>query len=150
MDHGDLSDSSLGRLVGIAGHLAGQRWSRYLAEQLDLTPAGARVLTLLERDGGHTHQELARLCFVRPATLTGVVDTLTRQGHVERRRHTEDRRVVNLGLTPSGVEKVKAIAAMATNRATLTPIDADPANEAIIRAFLVQLIQQLSNGEETR
>jgi DNA-binding MarR family transcriptional regulator len=39
---------------------------------------------------------------VSTATLTGILDTLERNGYVERRRHPTDRRRVNLHLTTEG------------------------------------------------
>jgi DNA-binding MarR family transcriptional regulator len=39
---------------------------------------------------------------VTTATMTGILDTLERNGYVERRRHPTDRRRVNLHLTPEG------------------------------------------------
>jgi DNA-binding MarR family transcriptional regulator len=39
---------------------------------------------------------------VSTATLTGILDTLERNGYIERRRHATDRRRVNLHLTAQG------------------------------------------------
>lgn len=115
------------------------------------------MLMSLSRDRKMTHKELADRCFIRPATLTGVVDTLVRSGHVERRDDEADRRTVWVTLTPKGV----SVAAKVYRRVTgegprgserairaLTSVDADPENEAVIRRFLVELITRLSEAEE--
>jgi DNA-binding MarR family transcriptional regulator len=51
-----------------------------------------------------TPSEVARrMTFpVTTATMTGILDTLERNGYIERRRHPTDRRRVNLHLTPEG------------------------------------------------
>lgn len=45
---------------------------------------------------------------VTKGTLTGVVDTLQGRGLVERRRHSDDRRLVSVALTPAGIELITA------------------------------------------
>ena len=152
-----LEKAPLGRLVALAGHLAAERWTRFVTEAFGLTPAGAAVVTALGRQGRITHGDLARLCYIRPATLTGVVDTLVRSGHVERRGDDSDRRAVWIKLTAKG----KRVAAKVSRRLkdqgpqgserairALTSVDADPTQERIIRRFLIELIQQLSQQKQ--
>lgn len=50
--------------------------------------------------------ELARGMFLHPATIVGIIDRLEAKGLVMRTRSTEDRRVVDLDLTPLGRELV--------------------------------------------
>jgi DNA-binding MarR family transcriptional regulator len=57
---------------------------------------------LMLAKGHATHREIARRCWVRPATLTGIVDALERDGLVARRRSGRDRRQVRLELTDEG------------------------------------------------
>lgn len=145
------------RLVALAGHLAGERWSRYVAEEYGLTPAGAAVLMALARQRKLPHGDLADLCYVRPATLTGVVDTLVRSGHVERLSDESDRRAVWIALTNSGAKVASKVQRRVTGRAefggtfrgfALTSVETDPEQEAIVRRFLIELITQLSDNEE--
>ena len=89
-----LRDVPLARLLVVAGHLAGQRWNRYLAEAHGLTQAGMVTLMTLAEHGELRAPAVAETCFVRPATLTGIVDTLERDGLVERQRDEADRRSV--------------------------------------------------------
>lgn len=133
----------------MAGHLATQRWSRYLAEAYGLSPGGAAVLMALHRDRELLHNEVADRCAVRAATLTGVVDTLVRSGHVERVNDEDDRRAVWIRLTHEGVSVAAQLQRKARQRKALTSVDADPDNEAVIRRFLVELITRLSEGKET-
>jgi DNA-binding MarR family transcriptional regulator len=140
--HG-LPDAPLGRLVVVAGHLMAQQWNRYLAEEHGLTQAGMVTLMTLARHGELPHRAVAERCFVRPATLTGIVDTLERDGLVERHRDAGDRRSVRLALTPAGRDRVGALIAVVQSDRPLTSVDADPAKAAVVREFLLEIIDGL-------
>ncbi|MEV1285826.1 MarR family winged helix-turn-helix transcriptional regulator [Micromonospora sp. NPDC049679] len=144
MDEDGSREEPLGRLVAVAGHLATQRWSQLLAERYRLTPAGMRVLLVLDREGEITHRLLADRCFIRPGTLTGVVDTLEKAGYVRRERGDGDRRAVRLALTEVGAAHAREIIALTHRSRPLTSVDADPARAAVIRQFLLELISNLS------
>jgi len=141
-------DFPLGRLIDLAARLLSQRWSRYLTEHHGLTPAGMSVLFTLARGGELTHREMADQCYVRPATLTGIVDTLERNGLVERRRDPADRRTVRLALTADGERHAGKLLDLISSDRPLTSVDADPAKAAVIREFLLELIHTMSDGED--
>lgn len=142
-----LHDVPLGRLVAVAGNLANRRWSQYLGHH-GLTPAGMSVMMTLHAHGELTHRETASHCFIRPATLTGIVDTLEKTGHVKRLRTGDDRRTVRLALTQTGAERITQIVKLVHAGQPLTSVDADPAKAAVIREFLLELIGNISEGEE--
>jgi len=142
-----LRDVPMGRLVALAGHVVSQRWNRFLAERFNLTQAGMVTLMTLAHQGPLPHREVAQRCFVRPATLTGIVDTLERDGLVERQRDDNDRRSVRLAVTPAGRERVAALTALIRSGRPLTSVDADPAKAAVIREFLLEVI---GSGEDPR
>jgi DNA-binding MarR family transcriptional regulator len=135
-----LQDVPLGRLLVVAGHLVGQQWNRYLAEEHGLTQAGMITLMTLARHGELPHRQVAEKGFVRPATLTGIVDTLERDGLVERQRDDSDRRSIRLAITPAGRERVAALGALMHSGRPLTSVDADPAKAQVIREFLLEVI----------
>ncbi|MCM0677734.1 MarR family transcriptional regulator [Micromonospora phytophila] len=145
MDLIQLRDVPLGRLLVVAGHLTGQRWNRYLAEEHGLTQAGMVTLMTLAEHGELPHRTVAERCFVRPATLTGIVDTLERDGLVERQRDETDRRSVKLALTPAGRARLDALTALIHSHRPLTSVDADPAKAAVVREFLLEVI---GSGED--
>lgn len=145
-----LDDIPLGRLVVLAGHVTSQRWTRYLAEQHGLTGAGMKTLLALHQHGEMAHRALAEHCFIRPATLTGIINTLERDGLVERRRDATDRRTVRIALTPEGRARIKNVLAVIRSHRSLTSVDADPAKAAVIREFLLELIRIMSDGKEPR
>ncbi|MEU6073061.1 MarR family transcriptional regulator [Micromonospora sp. NPDC047074] len=149
MDLITLRDAPLGRLLVVAGHLTGQRWNRYLAEEHGLTQAGMVTLMTLAQHGELPHRTVAEHGFVRPATLTGIVDTLERDGLVARQRDETDRRSVRLAITPAGRARLDALTAVLHSGHPLTPVDADPAKAAVIREFLVQVIARGEGDHRT-
>lgn len=72
------------------------------AQLLGLTGAQLRVLAKLGRREGATQAELAADMEVRPISLSGLIDKLTRQGLVERRGDAKDRRINRIHLTTKG------------------------------------------------
>ncbi|MEH1097581.1 MarR family winged helix-turn-helix transcriptional regulator [Micromonospora sp. CPCC 205561] len=146
MDLMTLRDAPLGRLLVVAGHVTGQRWNRYLAEEHGLTQAGMVTLTTLARHGELPHRQVAEHCFVRPATLTGIVDTLERDGLVERQRDEADRRSVRLAITPAGRARIDALTAAIRSGHPLTSVDADPTKAAVVREFLLEVIADGDHG----
>ncbi|MBN1205972.1 MAG: MarR family transcriptional regulator [Myxococcaceae bacterium] len=73
-----------------------------ICEELQFTPPQVHALLWLGHDGQLTMGELARRLGVTEKTVTGVVDRLEREGHVQRERITMDRRVVCCRLTEAG------------------------------------------------
>nr|AYM52850.1 MarR family transcriptional regulator [Myxococcaceae bacterium MCy9487] len=71
-------------------------------EQLQFTPPQVHALLWLGVDGTLTMGELAKRLGVTEKTVTGVVDRLEREGHLQRERGEADRRVVRCRLTEKG------------------------------------------------
>ena len=69
-----------------------------------LTRTGLNVLTILRGSQGKgcQHNQISRLLLVSRANITGVVDSLIRQGLVERAYDQEDRRVCIAKITKKG------------------------------------------------
>jgi DNA-binding MarR family transcriptional regulator len=146
----DLASAPLLRLVSLAGQLTTQRWNRIMSRQHGLTASGANVLALLAwanaaglsstKTGRVTHTEMARHCGIRPATLTGIVDTLERAGYLRRERDGTDRRVVWLTLTDDGWRRARDIGCQMRDVFPSMPVMRDVAKAAIIREFLIDII----------
>jgi DNA-binding MarR family transcriptional regulator len=139
----DLNAAPLGRLLGIAGRMTAARFHRLLEEQ-GMTHAGWQLLLALDGTDGLTQREVAERCYVTPATVTGVVDTLERDGLVTRERGTADRRVVRVRLTGEGSSRLAATK-RAAGRA-MAPVfgDLTSRDEAVVRRFLVRTVERLS------
>jgi DNA-binding MarR family transcriptional regulator len=71
-------------------------------EDLELTPPQLHTVLWLGQDGPLPMGELARRVGITEKTITGVVDRLEREGHVQRERDSADRRVVQVRLTDQG------------------------------------------------
>src|SRR5688500_18103731 len=67
-----------------------------------LTMPQVKLMVLLVERDEQTLGELAQQLDVSPATVTGLTDRLSKQGLIERRPDTKDRRVIRAALTPDG------------------------------------------------
>ncbi|NGO62097.1 MarR family transcriptional regulator [Rhizobium daejeonense] len=96
------------RLVGLS-----RRWRQHVDEgvaAVGLSDATWSPLFHLHRIGdGLTQKELAARIGLDGSSLVRLIDILERQGLVERRTETEDRRAKRLYLTFAGAERVSAI-----------------------------------------
>ena len=145
-----LAGTHLLRLVTLAGHVTSQRFGRLFTREHGLTPAGVGVLSVLAWGAGRsldtgtpgvaTQAELARRCWIQPATMTGVLDTLEKAGYVRRERDSVDRRVVRVVITDAGRDRVSELGKRATAAFEPTRAEQDPAQEALVREFLIELI----------
>jgi DNA-binding MarR family transcriptional regulator len=138
----DFEDAPLGRLLGIAGRMMAGRFHRVLDAQ-GITHAGWQVLIALKKEDGLTQREVAERVYVTSATVTGVVDTLEREGFVVRERDELDRRVVRVSLTPGGRRRLERT--FKTVAAEMAPLfeDLTPREEAVVRRFLTRTVRRL-------
>jgi DNA-binding MarR family transcriptional regulator len=140
LDH--LDELPTGRLVALAGRLLSARFQSFLDRE-GLSHAGWVVLMRLGETDAMTQREIAERCYVSQPTVTGVVDTLERDGLVVRERGTDDRRVVRVRLTDDG--RARLASARATVAAEMKPLfaDATPREDAVVRKFLIRTVRRL-------
>jgi DNA-binding MarR family transcriptional regulator len=143
----DPEAAPLGKLLAVTGRVMGAHVQRIL-ESVDLTHAGWVTLARLLEQDELPLRDLAEACFVSPATITGVVDTLERDGLVERRRADTDRRVVRLALTDAGRERTHRARALVMAEAHDLFHDLPPAEEAVVRAFLSRTLTRVLERQE--
>ena len=62
----------------------------------------------LSKEDGLSAGEIGRRVFIKPGTITGILDRLEAKGLVERTRVNKDRRIVNITITKAGRELVQA------------------------------------------
>lgn len=79
-----------------------RRITKGLAGQYGLTGPQLTVIKMLEPVGKLSLTELSGMIRARNSTVTGIIDRMEREGLVQRQRSAEDRRVVNIELTPKG------------------------------------------------
>jgi DNA-binding MarR family transcriptional regulator len=114
------------------------------ASGLKLSLAGLGVLRILMGADGLKASEVADRAWSSPGTLTSVVNTLARDGFVERRPDEADRRVVRLYITDAGRGVITYYVSQAatTWRKAFDFVDSD--DEAVVRRFFIQMIDHLS------
>ena len=88
-------------------HLMMERW----ADVHGLSEGRLQILFRLRHQpqAGVALGGLATMLNVSPRNVTGLIDTLERDGLVERVHDTEDRRSIQARLTPDGRERIEAI-----------------------------------------
>jgi DNA-binding MarR family transcriptional regulator len=80
-----------------------------LLRPLHVSAAGGLVLGLLRDHGSMTPSELGERLIVTRATVTGLVDSLERQGFVRRSANPADRRSLVVEMTPAGLIVVQEL-----------------------------------------
>jgi DNA-binding MarR family transcriptional regulator len=134
-------DAPLSALVSVAIRLLGAfMWCT--AQGTGISPAGLGVMRLLAAHDGLKSSEVAARGWSTPGTVTSVVDTLVRDGYVERHRDPGDRRVVRLYLTDEGRRKVTESVSLIGPRWNGAFDYVDPADEPVVRKFLVDTIER--------
>jgi DNA-binding MarR family transcriptional regulator len=114
------------------------------AAGLKLSMAGLGVLRILIGEDGLKASEVADRAWSSPGTLTSVVNTLVRDGFVERRADPADRRVVRLYLTDQGRDVITAYVSQASAGWRKAFDFVDPGDEAVVRKFFTQMIDHFS------
>jgi MarR family transcriptional regulator, organic hydroperoxide resistance regulator len=113
------------------------------AAGLKVSLAGLGVLRLLMDEDGLKSSEVADRAWSSPGTVTAVVNTLARDGFVERKPDEADRRIVRLYLTDRGRAVVTYYVTQAAPQWRKAFDFADEADEAVVRRFFVQMIGHL-------
>jgi len=103
---------------------AGARYWHKVVADYGVTSAQALVLLCLALEDRITARQLGAKIEFDSATLTGLVDRLTKAGLVERQNNPRDRRAIFICLTPEGRDT-------ATRLETLI----EPANQAFLSAL---------------
>ncbi len=136
-------DAALADLLPLAARTMGTFWGQTVAGA-GISGAGLAVLRVLAARNGLKSSEVAARGWSTPGTVTTVVDTLVRDGLVRRERDVADRRVVRLFVTERGMDKlIETLTAVGPRwRACFDYVD--PADEPVIRQFLIDTIERFS------
>jgi DNA-binding MarR family transcriptional regulator len=139
------ADAPLHTLLLAASRLMGAFYAGTLVEAgLRISPAGLGVLRVLLAADGLKSSEVAARGWSSPGTLTSVVNTLVREGYVERRRDPGDRRVVRLYVTEKGRRICEDYLMLAGPHWRAAFDFVSPADEPVIRKFFIDTIGQFS------
>src|SRR5438093_1528128 len=80
-----------------------------LLQPFDLSPASGLVLSIVaDAESPLPPHEIAERLIVSRATVTGLIDSLERQGYVQRRPHHSDRRMLLIEVTDTGRQVANA------------------------------------------
>lgn len=142
-------DLPLHALLLVASRVMGAFYTETVAQAgVRVSPAGLGVLRVLLASDGLKSSDVAARGWSAPGTVTSVVDTLVREGYVERRRDAEDRRVVRLFMTGKGRAVCEEYFSVAGPRWRDAFGFVDPADEPVIRKFFGDMIERF--GERLR
>ena len=82
-------------------------YSFEISEKFGITGPQLWALKTISKNESLPLGELSKKMYLRPSTITGVIDRLEKRGYVVRDRDQRDRRVVKILLTPKGKGLVK-------------------------------------------
>ena len=115
------------------------------AAGLKISLAGLGVLRVLLDEDGLKSTEVAERAWSSPGTVTAVVNTLVRDGFVERKPDETDRRIVRLYLTGQGRAVITYYVTQAAPRWRKAFDFVTEDDEAVVRRFFVQMIGHLGH-----
>lgn len=137
------ADAALAELLPMAARTMGTFWGQTV-QGTGISGAGLAVLRVLAARNGLKSSEVAARGWSTPGTVTTVVDTLVRDGLVRRERDFQDRRVVRLYVTERGMDKLIETLTEVGPRWRACFDYVDPADEPVIRQFLIDTIERFS------
>jgi DNA-binding MarR family transcriptional regulator len=139
------ADAPLHTLLLAASRVMGAYFASMLVQTgLRISPAGLGVLRVLLARDGLKSSDVAARGWSSPGTLTSVVNTLVREGYVERRSDPEDRRVVRLYVTDEGRRLCEDYLTLAGPHWRTAFDFVSPDDEPVIRNFFVDMIGHFS------
>jgi DNA-binding MarR family transcriptional regulator len=107
-----------------------------------MSPAGLGVLRVLLENDGLKASEVAARGGSSPGTLTAVVNSLVREGYVERRPDEKDRRVVRLHVTEQGRKACREYTESAGPKWRHAFDFLTDEDEPVVRKFFIEMIEQ--------
>ena len=102
--HRDLTEDDLERIFLALRNIShiSNIFSKYLQKNFNVTNSQLLCLRTLRNGGPLSAGEIARRIFIKPGTVTGIIDRLETRGLVRRLRISPDRRVVTVEITEAG------------------------------------------------
>ena len=82
-------------------------YSRNVSEKYGITGPQLWAIKTISLNGKLSLGDLGNRMYLRPSTITGLIDVLEQKGYVARIRDRGDRRVVKVELTPKGQRLAK-------------------------------------------
>lgn len=143
-----FDERSIGFLVNDVARLLRRNFNRRV-QALGLTQVQWRALAHLSRAEGMTQIALADSLEVQPITLTRLIDRMQAAGWVERRNHPQDRRAVQLFLTPKAQPVLERMHERAATTVELAVAGLSTTRQKQLVEDLLHLKQNLVAAEAT-
>jgi len=141
------SRSTLAEKTGVAFLLAqiGAHAADLFAEKLkplQLSPAHAGILRVINAERGISQQRLAKLLRMYPSRMVSVLDELERLRLVERKASATDRRVYALHLTARGRDKLEEIGRVARDHRNALCAALSQQEQDMLAALLAKIAEE--------
>ena len=98
-------------IQGLLFQVARRYFSRSFGalEKIGVHPGQIRVLEILKAENGISQRELVRRLYVKPSTVTVMIQRMNKAGLVERKTDQTDQRVMRIYLTEQGRKAYKEV-----------------------------------------
>jgi len=137
----------VGFLLSQVGALISLGFKERLA-QLDLVPAHAGILKVIDQSDGLSQQALGEQLGVFPSRLVSMLDELEARGLIERRDNPADRRSYSLFLTKAGIDSLREIERIGRENQDVVCAALDSSERGQLASLLARIAaqQQLMPG----
>ena len=143
--HATLDQARLQHLVGYAASRASIELKKTFARHLgplDLKAVEFSILVLVAANGEVNQKQLGDALDVSAPNMAVTLDRMVERGWVERVRSTQDRRAMNIHLTPAGQDLVQRAERIARTMENAPLRMLSPAE----RALLIELLLKVAAG----
>lgn len=141
-EQGRFIDDYLLYLLARASHLISTEFHQELRRRGVAVPVCRVLASLVGSKAGETVTGLADVCLLQQPTMTKLLDRMTRDGLVERRPDSRDRRVVRIDLTPAGAAKAAELIAAARQHEAAVLARHLEVETASVKALLRSVMQR--------
>jgi DNA-binding MarR family transcriptional regulator len=131
----------VGFLLSQVGALVALGFKERLA-QLDLVPAHAGILKVIDQSDGLSQQSLGERLGVFPSRLVSMLDELEERGLIERRNNPADRRSYSLFLTTAGLASLREIERIGRANQDVVCAALDSSERGQLASLLARIAEQ--------
>jgi DNA-binding MarR family transcriptional regulator len=137
-----VAPESINHLLAQVSRLHHSR-AHTLLEEIGLYRGQHHVLRLLWEEEGRTHSELAEGLYVRPATVSKMIQRMKKAGFVQCRHDPEDQRISRVYLTEAGRAIREEVQRVWRTLEEETFAGLTPEEQGMLHQFLLQLYNNL-------
>jgi MarR family transcriptional regulator, organic hydroperoxide resistance regulator len=86
-----------------------RRTVKYELKKIGLSEGQPKVLNFLVKNNGCIQREIVEDCKINPATVTSILSTMEKENLIYRSQNSENRRILNVFITDSGIVAQKKL-----------------------------------------